>query len=443
MSATVADALAGALGALGVRRVYGLPLGGLSHVGTDDWDLAVLLADCDGRLGGADGGGRLGAALLPGPILHLSSQPGGRAPMQVVGSAEDLSEALAGIDPGGPPTTAALHLDLDLAAPVPDGLPHAEGVSRTPVTTLDPSLGGLRLLAVVGPGVVRSRSAEGLRSFTRTAGAPVLVSWGASGLERWDSPWLAGTCGLQERDLELAGLGDADVVVASGLDPDELDPSLLASKPVQEVAPAQLSALCHRWGRPKGPPEHRPRARESMLSVLAPLYEEPGTPLRAARAALHLSGALPEGGVAVADAGVAGFWVARAFPTGVPGSFVVPATTEPGFAAAAALVAALDGRPCLAVTDPSGASTDATTAVLDLARTLGSAVALQCWGEGGDRLDAGAHVALTEAQLRSTDVRVDEVAVDLDLPEVLVSVAGPVVAWGGLDAGSGVDGAVP
>lgn len=441
--ATVADALGHALAALGVQRVYGLPLGGLSHVALDDWDLAVLLADADGRLGDPDGGGRMGAALLPGPILHLSSQPGGRSPMQVVGSVEDIAEALAAVDPGGPPSTTALHLDLDLTAPAPEGIPPAEGDSRVPVTTLDPSLADLRLLAVVGPGVVRSRSSDGLRSFTRSAAAPVVVSWGASGLERWDSPWLAGTCGLQQRDLELAGLPEADVVIASGLDEDELPASLLAAKPVQEVLPTQLGALCHRWGRPKGEPEGRVHSRESMLAALQPLYERPDAPLSAARAALHLSGALPDGGVAVADAGIAGFWVARAFPTGTPGSFVVPATTEPGFAAAAALVASLDGRPCVAVTDPAGASADATLAVLDSARALGSTVALQCWGDAGGRLDAAAHVELTEAQLRSTGVRVDEVAVDLRVPDELMAVAGPVVAWGGLVGGPGTGDAVP
>ena len=65
----------------------------------DDVDLAVLLADADGRLGHHDGSGRLGAALLDGPILHLSSQPGGRVPLQTVQSAEQLLEAL--VDPPG------------------------------------------------------------------------------------------------------------------------------------------------------------------------------------------------------------------------------------------------------------------------------------------------------------------------------------------------------
>ena len=78
--ATVAAGLEARLRQLGVERVYGSPLAGLTHVPVDSPDLAVLLADADGRLGHHDGSGRLGAALLDGPILHLSSEPGGVAP---------------------------------------------------------------------------------------------------------------------------------------------------------------------------------------------------------------------------------------------------------------------------------------------------------------------------------------------------------------------------
>ncbi len=60
--------------------------------------------------------------------------------------------------------------------------------------------------------------------------------------------------------------------------------------------------------------------------VVTPRYESDAVPLTAPRASLHLSGALPERGVAVADPGRAGFWVARTFPTSIPGSVCVPAT---------------------------------------------------------------------------------------------------------------------
>ncbi len=384
---SVQDLLVARLRSLGVTRTYGLALDGLDCVRTDDPDLAVLLADADGRLGARDGSGRLGAATLAGPILHLSSAPGGRAPLQTVGSAEELLDAL--VDPPGltVPGTLALHLDLDLDTPVPDGLVPSVAPERSAVLTLDPSLASLRLLVVVGPGVVRAGALDGLRTAARSAVAPVLATWGAIGVERWDSPFHAGVGGLQAGDLALGGLDGADVVITSGLDPDELPPSRLAALVVQDVPPAQLGVLCRTWATPTStePDPGRPSVRDALAPVLTPLWESGAVPLTGARAALHLSGALPEGGVAVGDPGPAGFWMARAFPTSFPGNLCVPATAEPGFAAAASLVCWLDERPCLAVTDAGGSDDEATAAVLDLARTLGADVGLQVWDGDGAR----------------------------------------------------------
>lgn len=427
--ATVADLLVQRLRQLGVARVYGAELPGLDHVPVGDPDLAVLLADADGRIGHIDGSGRLGAATLAGPILHLSSKPGGTAPLQTIGSVEELVDALA--DPPGlsVPATTALHLDLDLnepltLTPVPSG-----STDRSPVITLDRSLADLRMLVLAGPAVVRDAALDGLHRLSRAADAAVLVTWGAMGVERWDSPFHAGVGGLQERDLALGGLDDVDVVVVTGLDPSELPPDRLAHLVVQEVPTRQLAALCDHWPTRDATADRRPSVRDALAPVLTRLWEDGGSPLTGARAALHLSGALPERGVTVADPGPAGFWVARALPTSHPGSVCVPATVEPGFAAAAALVAALDGRPCLAVTDAAGVATDATAAVVDLARVLTLPFALQVWGDEGAMADAGSHVDLLRSHLDTTKVRIDPVPVHLDVPEDLRAMAGPVVAW--------------
>lgn len=429
---TVEDLLANRLRQLGVRRSYGLAIAGLDHVPVDDPDLAVLLADADGRLGHVDGSGRLGAATLAGPILHLSSEPGGTAPLQSIGSAEELVEAL--VDPPGIdlPGTLALHLDLDLSEPLDhDPLPESTA-ERAPVLVLDPSLAGLRIVVLAGPGVVRTYSHVGLRNLSRAAGAPILSTFGAIGLERWDSPYHAGVGGLQVGDLALGGLDDSDMVIATGLDPAEVPAGRLSSLVLQEVPPRQLGALVKDW-QPLGPvPEGRPSVRDALATVLGPLWEDDGAPLRGARAALHLAGSLPDDGVAVADPGLAGFWVARAMPSSFPGSVCVPATVEPGFAAAAALVAALDDRPCLAVTDAAGAAHDATAAVLQLAGLLGVPVGLQVWGDEGERAGAGHHVGLLAsllAQDRYDAASLVRVPVDLAVPDELVERAGQIVAW--------------
>jgi hypothetical protein len=427
---SVAELLEERLRALGVSRTYGLALAGLPHVAVDDPDLAVLLADVDGRLGHHDGSGRLGAALLSGPILHLSSEPGGRAPMQTIGSAEELLDAL--VDPPGItiPGTLALHLDLDLSARVDAQLAASVTPDRQPVVTLDPSMAELDVVAVVGPGVVRAGAVDDLEAFSRKGGVGVINTWGAKGVERWDSPFHFGTAGLQRRDFELAGVPGADVVVASGLDPAEARPDQLGSLVVQEVPPRQLAALCHRWPASRTPPV-RPPLYSALSEVVVPMYESESVPLSAPRAALHLSGALPERGVAVADPGPAGFWIARTFPTSFPGSVCVPATRTEGFAAAAALVCQLEGRPYVAVVDqPADGELDPTTAaIVELATAVGQPVSLQLWGPGG-RLDGvGDHVDLLQRRLGTPGAHLDLVPVAVDDTDEIEAVAGPIVAW--------------
>lgn len=428
---TVGTVLVEHLRARGVARVHGSPLGDLHHVPVDEVELAVLLADADGRLGHHDGSGRLGAALLDGPLLHLSSEPGGTTPVRTVTTVEEVLDALA--DPPGMeiPGTSALHLDLDLDEPL-TSVPAAPGPPRRPVTVLDPAMSELSIVAVVGPGVVRTGSVDGLSHFARTAGVGVLNSWGAKGVERWDSPFHLGTAGLQRRDLELAGIAEADVVVVAGLDPDEISLSDLGDAVVQDVPATHLGALCHRWTPSRAAPDRRP-LYERLAAVVTPMYESDRVPLTAPRAALHLSGALPDRGVAVADPGPAGFWIARTAPTSHPGSVCVPATAVDGFAAAAALVCSLEGRPCLAVTDQRGDDgVDPTTeAVLELAESLGASLGLQLWGPRGDLGSSTEHVDLLRSHLEADGVRVRDVPVDLDDTTGLEEVAGELVAWSG------------
>lgn len=427
---TAADVIEVRLRQLGVERVYGLPFAGLRHVPVEDPDLAVLFADADGRIGHHDGSGRLGLAHVAGPILHLSSCPGGTAPLQTVGSLEEALDALVEPPGMGIPGTSALHLDFDLSAPAPEGVTAAAEPERQPVMLLDPSLAHLDLVIVVGPGVVRDHAVDDLHTVSRKAGAGVLNTWGAKGVERWDSPYHFGTAGLQERDFELAGVGDADVVIASGLDPDETPVESLGNWVVQEVPPSQLAALTQRWERTHRRPT-RPPLYDTIASVVTPLYESDAVPLTGARASLHLTGALPDRGIVVADPGPAGFWIARTLPTSFPGSVCVPATRVDGFAAAAAVVCALEGRPCFAVGDQGEAEgpQGATAAVLELAEGLGLDVALQLWGERGSLRDSNGHVELLTESLEGTGVRVHEVPVDVQATSELERVAGPLRAW--------------
>lgn len=423
-SGTLADAIAGLLRGLGVQLVAGRPLGDLPHLPVADADLACLLADSAGRaLGG------WGAALLDDGVLHLSCKPGGRAhPQRVTSLDEVVAEVGLLVDHRHLPRTLALHLDCDLDAPVGPGggVPrHDDGV----VVTLHPSLGELRLGVLVGPGVARGGYEAGLSSLAAKLGVAVFNTWGAKGVFRWDSPYHGGTVGLQARDLELAGFGELDVLITAGLDPDETPASALdgfGALQVQDVEPWQLAALTHAWSATPPPPEGRTRAYSELAAVVTPLYESTASPLSPARAALHLSGARPAGGVVVAQPGAAGFWVARTFPTGEVGSVVVPATVEPGSAVAAAVAGAALGRPVLAVLD---ALDDADRALIELAEGLGLAVPVQVWSPVGPLVSTDEHARLTTEQFVAGATSILEVGVDTDAPGSLLDVAGPIAAW--------------
>jgi len=387
------EAIGGLLERAGVRRVFGDRLGGLPCVPVADRRLGELLAAADGRVN------RMGACRT-GRELLLTSAPGLDPRTAPIRSAADLVPLLAGPSPLDVPGAIRVDLDIDLdepAAMAEDAAPQ-RWLRRV---RLSPDLGGDRVAVLAGPGVVRSGAVDQLQAFAATTGWGVVNTWGAKGVFRWDSPFHLGTAGLQARDFELAGIIEAHFVVAVGVDPAEAPPDRLAGPEIIDLHPLDLASAVAGWTEPAGEPE-RPPLYTELSAVVMPLYDDDRTPRNPARAARELGADLPPGGLVAADPGPAGFWVARTFPTVDPGSVLVPATSADGFAAAAALVAGLDGRPSVAVT--TGPVDATTTELLDLARQLEVEVDLHVWGDGGEEVDFGALAALEE-------------------------VAGPVVAW--------------
>jgi hypothetical protein len=184
-------------------------------------------------------------------------------------------------------------------------------------------LSGLGILA--GPGVVAAGCVEGLQAFARRVGCGVVNTWGAKGVFRWDDPLHFGTAGLQARDFELAGLGDVDVLVTTGLDAAEVTSTPWAGRAeVIDLAPTELATYA--GSLPPGPTE-RPALYTELAAVVGPLYDQPDSP--PARAAA-LATALPGDGVVVAAPGLVGFWIARTFPTTRPGSVCITAEDVAG-----------------------------------------------------------------------------------------------------------------
>ena len=231
---------------------------------------------------------------------------------------------------------------------------------------------------LVGPGVLGHL--DGLHALAERVGVPIINTWGAKGVVRWDSPLHGGTAGLQARDFELAGLGDVDLLLTSGLDPREVTsrPWEARSTDVVDIEPAELGRVD--WTEPPGDLQ-RPRLYTELAAVVGPMYDDLATPPARLRT---IAADSPPGALVVAPPGLAGFWVARTWSTTEPGSVVVPADPEPSFAERLAVEAAASGRAVTYVTDEP----------VDL-----PGVDVVVW----------------------TD--------DLSIPQALLDVAGPLVAW--------------
>lgn len=168
---------------------------------------------------------------------------------------------------------------------------------------------------LVGPGVVAAGAVPGLHAFADRYGTGVVNTWGAKGVFPWDDPRHFGTGGLQARDFELAGLGEVEVLVTSGLDPDEVTSTPWAGQAeVIDVAPTNLGTFDRPL--PRGSLD-RPALYTELAAVVGPMYDDPRSP--AARAAA-LAADVADDGIVVARPGLVGFWLARTFPTRRPGS---------------------------------------------------------------------------------------------------------------------------
>jgi hypothetical protein len=301
-----------------------------------------------------------------------------------------------------------------------------------PALALDALFAAESPIVLAGPGVIAAGAVADLHAVAASASVGVLNTWGAKGIFDWRSRHHLATAGLQGRDFELGGLRDADLVLATGVDPLEAPDSLWRNGPakVVEVEPSALGPLAEQWHRPHRPIEVPP-LREVLAAVTEDGWRAEGVPMAPSRVTWHYGQLAAGGGLVAADAGLGGYWVARTLPTTELGSVIVPAERAPGFAAACCLVARLRNprRPVLAVCD------EEPVAVLDAARALGVALPVEVWRADGKRVDATAHWG------RLTDLVADPaggavtLATDPGQLAAMVDAAGPVAAWGGLRGG--------
>lgn len=413
-----------ALAAGGVDAVYGSVLDGLG-VTLVRPAVAPLFAAAHERLTGR----RAAVHLVDGALVVGTAGAAGADGTFHVSTLADLAQ-LPSVLESSPACT--VHLDLALDRPAGENTP-IEPAAVSSWEDVDPAVAAAveashRTVVLAGPGALTTAGIRGTHALAAAGRLGVVNTWGAKGLFDWRSRHHWATAGLQARDVELAGLADADLVIATGLDPDESPVDRWTDlAPVLPVAPAQLGALAEVVRPATGPLEYPP-LRDRLSAVSQRGWASEARPLAPAKATRHYAAVLGRG-VLGADAGLAGYWVARTFATVEPRLVHVPGRDAPGAGLACAVVAKLldPHRAALAVAD--GPLHPAAEAVLDEAARLGVGLGVELWDPAGDELGPEDHLErcrmlATAERLVIARLRTD----DAPLAE-MIEVAGPVTAW--------------
>ena len=426
---SVASLVSRCLRAVGATRAFAAPghglevLEGLALIPVATDAAAIALADADGRLSVAPDA-RPGVALLSGRRLRLSSQPGEETHALSIGI-EDLPAAIAGWSLGRVFGAVEFELPSDLFAEAPEGAQPLVLQRSDQLLRLSAGLADFRTMIIVGPGVLRDGAAADVADFVTRIGAGVMTTMGAIGVVPFDHPAWCGVVGVQSDDPALGGLDECELVIAVGVDDDELGESLPMNAQILEVESWHLPFLAIDWPAIEGT-----AARSSLVDACAAVFgdhrEAATSPLHPVRAVLDVFDAIdPEVQVYV-DGGPAGFWFVRGVVPVPMGRVVVPAHAADGFAISAAIVSALDGTRSVAITMPGGSLDNE---LLDLAAALDLGIVVEQWGDDVDGGDPSQHRANLVAAMSDSGVSITGVAVDLAAAAELVDLAGPVVAW--------------
>ena len=411
----------------GIDATYGAPFGDLEVVRVPD-TVAPLFAAAHHAVHGERGAAHRGDG-----VFWLPGLDPGPAHIVEVDSAEALLAAGPALSSAG---AVELRLHLDPGEPVEDSVPPPAGSDDTWMEPADEMVDAVRaatvLLVLAGPGVVNHRAVPGLHDLAVSAGVGVLNTWGAKGVFHWRSRHHLATIGLQADDFMLSGLNRADLIIAAGLDPRESPEERWRLAPALIVPPAGLASLAERCGPRRHTSLTMPPLRSRLADVTQRGWGVEVPPLPPSRVTMHYAECVAAGALVAADAGGAGFWVARTLGTTRLGAVIVPPTSAPGFAAACVAVSLLrqPSRPALAVID--FADVEATTSVVQAAAALGIGVPVEAWDPDGDRLDADAHrERLRRLVLGGVPAGNTPCTLATDprqLPE-MIEAAGPIVAW--------------
>jgi acetolactate synthase-1/2/3 large subunit len=219
-------------------------------------------------------------------------------------------------------------------------------------------------VVLVGNGVARVGCAPALRRFVETTGIPAAETFMGKGAIAADDPKWLGSVGLQSGDYEMAGFGEADVVITVGFDlvehsPEHWNPDRdkrivcidTASVEVDEYFMTEVDLIgdmdhiltrlteeCGDVGASGG----EPRLRDVVHSYFEGAKDDDHFPVQPPRALYEIRQALGREDILISDVGLHKLWIGRMFPAYEPNTVLIAnGLAGMGFAVPAAVAAKL------------------------------------------------------------------------------------------------------
>ncbi len=313
---------------------------------------------------------------------------------------------------GEKPGPTHIELPEDVAAAETEGGPLQPTVDEYPRPNLDSVRRATEIICaarspmvLAGNGVIRRRAAGQLREFAARTGIPVANTFMGKGVMGYSNPLARLTVGLQNRDYELCGLADADVVIAVGYDLVELSPRLwnpnghkriihVDTLPaevdehyqsdleiVSEIGDA-LVALAQECP-PQEIAEQPATLRQIVLAELDAHAEDDAMPMKPQRILADMRRVLTPEDLVISDVGAHKLWIARMFMAERPNSVIISngfATMGIGVPGAIAAKLAEPERRTVVVTGDGGFMMNAQE--LETARRLKTPFVTLIWVDG-------------------------------------------------------------
>jgi acetolactate synthase-1/2/3 large subunit len=231
--------------------------------------------------------------------------------------------------------------------------------------------GAVRPVALAGNGVIRAKAAPALREFVRATGIPVAETFMGKGLLPADNEKALGSVGLQAGDYEMAGFGEADVVLAIGYDLVEHSPEHWNPKRDKKIicidsVPAETDANfipevelvgdiynvltrlgeeCRHVPYAEGGEGGSTKLRDVVLGRFEQARDDDAFPVQPPRALWEIRQALGRDDILISDVGLHKLWIGRMFPAYEPNTVLIAnGLAGMGFAVPAAVAAKLVHR---------------------------------------------------------------------------------------------------